>query len=146
MEAKRLIEAWFSRFPLARDFILKCREAPLRQQTMVTVFGRKKRPQLVTRDRARNLQNEAANFPHQSTASDLTLHSGIKLMPIYKKMGIKIVNIVHDSLVLSCPNNEALIQEGIRIGCDVMEETPRLWGLNKVPFTTDHKVLDRWGK
>ena len=72
-EAQGWIDGWMSRFPKAAAFIEKCRMAPVKEQTIITCFGNKKRPGVVSRDKLQDIQNESANFPHQSTASNLTV-------------------------------------------------------------------------
>ncbi len=145
VEAKRLINTWFDRFPKAHDFIKKCRDTPIKQQTMITVFGRKKRPQLVTRERLKDLQNEAANFPHQSTASDLTLHAGIIVEPQVKLLGAKVINIVHDSLIITCPDKEETILQVEELVINIMQQVAIDWGLSKIPFLAESKRMCAWG-
>ena len=49
------------------------------------------------------LQNEAANFPISSTASDLTLHTGMTVQEVFESQWglnrVRVVNIVHDSIL-----------------------------------------------
>lgn len=158
-EAQRIIDEWFEMFPVAYAFIQKCRNAPLKSQTITTIFGRRKKFGVVSRQLLNDIQNEASNFPHQSIASDITLWSAMRLMldknyllpghsiPREKRLdafGCSLVNLVHDSILLEVPNDtdfdslHAVVKE-------TMESTAPLWGITSVPFTIDCKVGERWG-
>src|SRR6185437_15877559 len=104
-EAGELIARWFARCPGAKRFIDKCRTAAVEGRTLITVFGRKKRHYVVTWENARMIQNEASNFPHQSSASDIVLLTGIEVEPKLRARGIKVVNIIHDELLMELPPN-----------------------------------------
>lgn len=144
-EGQRQIDTWFARFPEAHKFILLCRQAPIKNQTMVTVFGREKRFGLVTKHNLNDLQNEAANFPHQSIASEITLHAAIIVRPILAKMGIDIVNLVHDSIIFEVPNDPVSITYTKSLVIKTMRQVPIDWGITKVPFKAEAKEGTRWG-
>ncbi len=146
-EAQTWIDGWFTQFPGAHEFIERCRSAAAMGQTMSTVFGRKRRFDLVTRERLNNLQNEAANFPHQSIASDITMVTGSRLIqPLREKYNALIVNTVHDCLIVDIPNNEDQIYSAAKLIMDTMEKTPLEWGLDEVPFKAEAEVGPRWGQ
>jgi DNA polymerase-1 len=46
-EAQWMLDGWNQRFPVAREFLDKCRDTPKKGQVITTCFGRKKRVQLV---------------------------------------------------------------------------------------------------
>jgi DNA polymerase I-like protein with 3'-5' exonuclease and polymerase domains len=93
----------------------------------------------------RNLQNEAANFPHQSTASDYTLVTAIRVQEDLRQMQTHIVDLVHDSMVLECPDNKESIESVSRFITAEMQRTPTLYGVNKVPFLAEIKQSHNWG-
>lgn len=145
-ECEQYINAWFNRFPDAKRFIDRCKDAAAKGQTISTVFGRKKRMGVVTQDRLRDLQNEASNFPHQSIASDITLLTGIRIEHIlWERWGAFIVNTVHDSILIEVKDTPQNIIDVKEYVCSELAETPRIWGLNRVPFKADAKVGKRWG-
>ena len=145
-EADRWIREWFQEFPQAHEYLMKCREAPIRGQTIISAFGRKRRFGVVTRERLNGLQNEAANFPEQSGASDITLCAGIELQPILRaEHDCKIVNTVHDCLVNELPDDMSIIVEAARKIVDTMVRIPVDWGLTEVPFEAEVEVGYRWG-
>lgn len=145
-EAEEYIRVWLARYPVAAKFIQSCREAPNNQRTLITTFGRKKRWGAISQDNRRNSENEAANFPHQSTAHDITLLSGIECQPVIRKLwGGEFVNEIHDDImseVLNDPNYYGPMIAYIR---HVMQRVPQDWGLTKVPFIAEAKVGTRWG-
>lgn len=143
-EASRWIARWLDRFPLARDYIKACRTAVDKGQTLQTIFGRKRKFGVITPERRGKLQNEASNFPHQSTASDITLLAGIRVEPILRlKYNAKIVNTVHDCIVIEC---DPVHKDAIcKLVTGTMVAIPREWGLNRVPFESESEVGARWG-
>ena len=143
-EAQKWIDRWFARSPGARQFIERCRAAPIKGDTLVTVFGRKKRHWLVTADRLQALQNEASNFPHQSIASDICLLGAEMAEPILRPYGINPVNLVHDEAMFECPDIPELIAWAKYVIIHCMESIPRIWGLTALPFKAEADVGRRW--
>jgi uracil-DNA glycosylase family 4 len=145
-EAQSYIDAWFARYPKAKEFIMSCRKAPQLGQTMITVFGRKKRWGVVSNENMQNVQNEASNYPHQSTASDITLMSAIEVQPVLKeKWDADVVNLIHDAIYFEVANDPAIFNPAIKYVTDVMQRVPRDWGLTRVPFLAEAKTGTSWG-
>lgn len=145
-EAQLIIDKWFIRFPQAKSFIDKCRATVVQGQTMVTIFGRKKRAKYPSREMLNNLQNEAANFPHQSTASDFTLKTAIRTQPVMAaQWNAHVVDLVHDSMIIECPDIPEIIDAVSKYVAAEMEATPRMYGITSVPFLADIKLAYNWG-
>ncbi|MEE8598504.1 MAG: DNA polymerase, partial [Dehalococcoidales bacterium] len=148
-ESRDMLAGWFAKYPVAGEFIEKCRGAPARNQIMTTCFGRKKRVGLVSRQNLRFLQNEAANFPHQSIASDINLHAAIRTWRELLSWGVRIVNLIHDSLLLEVPlvgdHGNHLRERVIQLVAREMRQVPIDWGITRVPFTADAEYGHRWG-
>lgn len=145
-EAQEWIDKWFQKYAVARTFILSCRAAPLKGQNLITPFGRKRRFQIVNQERLNDIQNQAANFPEQSIASDIVTHVGMLIQDEahYKYSG-NLVNTVYDSLLFEMPNDlDRALQLGARC-LELLSEVPKLWGLNRIPFVGDIKIGRRWG-
>lgn len=69
-------------------------------QFLTTELGRKRRWNLITKDNANKVNNQAINFPGQSMSSDLCLSSLIRLHPALQARGWgRVLLTVHDSLV-----------------------------------------------
>jgi DNA polymerase-1 len=144
-QAQAMINGWGERFPDAWKYIDKCRMAPLRGQNMYTPFGRRKRVGVVSRDALTDLQNEAANFPHQSIASDITLTAAARVRLALRARGVKIVNLIHDAILCEIPLQEGYFDRTARLVTSTLTQVPLDMGLSIVPFVSDAKRGDRWG-
>jgi DNA polymerase-1 len=143
-EGDEMVNAWFRRSPKAHKYILWCRQQPLLGKALVSPFGRRRRFGLVTKENLHEVQNEASNFPMQSTASDITLVAAIEMEPDLPP-DVGIVNLVHDSIVFDCPNDEAVIREVIRVGKGHLRRVPEVYFNTIVPFESDAKIGTHWG-
>jgi DNA polymerase-1 len=152
-ECAMYIHKWLVRFPKAAQYIQRCGDAVRECKTIVTCFGRKKRHGVVTRERLKDLENEAKNFPHQSIASDITLSTGIRIRPqIRERWGAIICNTVHDSILIrlpfrgfDAPNEVSKLRECTQFIISELQRTPLLYGLTRVPFKAEAKIGFRWG-
>lgn len=145
-EAQSWIDGWFRRFPGAGAFIKQSRDAPLNNQTIVTAFGNKKRPGVITMDKLRDYMNESANFPHQNIASNLTMHAGIKMIdPLKIELDTHLCNTVHDCLVGEIPGNLDHIKLVADYMTTEMQKTAKEWGFDSVPFKAEAEFGWRWG-
>lgn len=141
--ARELREAWLRRMPRAAAFIERCRRAAEKRKTLVSPLGRKRRFARAMGD-SNELQNEASNFPMSSTATDLTLLSAIRAQRRIRKYDAHYVNLVHDSGLIECPNDPAVIQKVIRIVTEEMKAAPIRILHTNVPFEVDAKIGKRW--
>jgi len=149
-EAEDYIRIWLERFPVARDFIQDCRDAPTQMRNLVTNFGRKKRWGVISEQNQRNSENESANFPHQSTAHDITLRAGIECQPVVKAIwDIDFVNEIHDALYTEPLDDINVYGPATAYVTSVMQRIPRDYGLGiktGVPFIAEAKQGTRWGR
>lgn len=146
MEAARMLSAWGKKFPKAWGFIQLCRSAPVNGKNLVTVFGHKKRFGIVTPETIVAIQNEAANFPHQSTASTITIHGGIRVQDqLREEYMTDIVNTVHDSVLMEVPCKFEIIEAVTSLVIKTMEQVPMDWGITRIPFKAEAKAGLRWG-
>ena len=144
-EAQKWIDGWATGYPVAWDYIQRCRMAPPKGQTLISFTGRKRRFGVVSRESLNHLQNEAANFPHQSGAHDITLLAGIQVQDTFAKdYDAYFVNEVHDALLAEIPDDLSIIIPAARLLCSTMQEVPRDWGLTKVPFLAEAQVGPAW--
>jgi uracil-DNA glycosylase family 4 len=144
--AREDIASWTRQFPDAMRYINLCRTAPELGRALITPFGRRRRFGLVNRQTLNALQNEAANFPVQSTASDLTLLSSIRVDPFLTELDSFIINLVHDSNLNEIPADLGIAQVVAQRITTVMEWTPRLLlGSDVMPFKAEAKVGQYWG-
>lgn len=145
--ARDMLAGWVAKYPIAAEFIEKCRSCPSSNQIITTCFGRKKRVGLVSRENINFLRNEAANFPHQSIASDIALHAGIRTWRTLLTWDVKIVDLIHDSLLMESPITEdgELRRRVIQLVAREMRQVPIDWGITRVPFMAGAEYGHRWG-
>lgn len=144
-EGQRLIDAWFARAPEAEKFLNWCGAAAREGRTLITVFGRKRRPGVVSPERVDGLQNEFKNFNMQSPISDFTLHSAMEMKYDLSKWDARTVNLVHDSTLTEVPDHPEAIRECSKIVNEVMEEVPTKWIHTPIRFVVDLKLGSHWG-
>lgn len=145
-EAQRWINTWLETYSGARDFIEWCREAPIKNRVLTTMFGRKKRWGVVSKENLQGLMNEAANFPHQSTASDIMLETAIRVFrPLRERWGGWIWNELYDAIYYEIPVDERCIRESVSFIQETITQVPRDRGLLRVPFLGDAKIGFDWG-
>lgn len=141
-EARALKDAWYSRFSVAADYIEHSRKTPSLGITQQTPFGRKRRFPFITKENAWNIENEAVNFPIQSTASDLTLLSAVQLHKQTSSLA-DILILVHDSILFDVPkeNVDALVPQIL----NVMQTLPGKYLNTDMPFIADVEIGHNWG-
>jgi DNA polymerase-1 len=160
-EAQGWIDAWFKRFPEAKKFIDRCRNAVLTASTLITPFGRKKRHWIVTQDMLNAMQNEAANFPHQGIASDTNNDGAMTVTGVHEYMNTPgrqklekylkdydafIVNLVHDSQLIDIPDDDEVEAAVRQLVTSTLEAIPPKWGFRRIPFKADAKSGKAWGR
>jgi uracil-DNA glycosylase family 4 len=145
-EGQRMIDAWFARAPQAHEFLQRCEKAAETGKTLTTVFGRKRRPGVVSYDRLPGLRNEFKNFFMQSTVADFTLHAAMRMQPELKRLGGSVVNPVYDANLIEVPDDKGTILRAARLLKDTMEAVPYEWLPSvPIPFRVDLKVGTNWG-
>lgn len=143
--ARRIMNDLREAYSVAWAFLERCRSYPDHREPLVTPFGRKRRWGLVDNDNIVHLRLEAGNFPIQSVASDLNLISMIRADDQLAEWGARILNLVHDSGIVECPDDPDTIGRVIDYVIGIMEDTPRMFLNARVPFVADAKVGRSWG-
>lgn len=138
-EAKKYIKQFFSTIPdvvrwrkETQNFILRSGE------DLVTPFGRHRRFWLITDENKHDVLKEALAFLPQSIASDLCLRAAIDV----HKQGLKIRNIVHDNIMVECPEDQAMEVK------EILETAMLKSGAefsSFVPFSVDTHIARDWG-
>lgn len=147
-EAARTIQDWYKAAPGAKKFVDAMRKRPYsKEEPYTTIFGRQ-RHYIITSENRNHVENEAVNFPISSIASDLTLLSVCRIHDILQqeKLDARIVNTVHDSIILEVRDNAELLQHVKQIGVTVMSELPKKYLENlDFPFIADAEIGQSWG-
>jgi DNA polymerase I len=144
--AREYLNKWYKKFAGARLFLLKCREAVTLNRVFVTPFGRKRRFGVVSPERLNDQQNQASNFPMQSIASDIVLETGIYMAPKARKLGVRIVNTVYDSILYEMPRDPVLIEDLSAETVERLGITAKSRGITRIPIIGEGKVGMRWGQ
>lgn len=137
---QRIIDNWFKQMPEVKKFQRGLTEQIREKGYLESYFGRKRRFWLVTRDNWYQIEKEGYNFPLQSTASDLTLLSLIRLEPLLRGKATPVIT-VHDALVWEVRREH--LDEVAHVVKEVMEDTPVA---SICPTTVDVTVGTKWGK
>ncbi len=147
-EASRLIQDWFKAAPGAKRFVDTMRAMPTKGQVYTTPFGRQ-RHFMVTSESLNGIQNESVNFPIQSIASDCTVTSVNEIHDYLLEKGFDafICNTVHDSIIIDCVDDPAVLNTIAKEAKNIMESVPQkqLPGLD-FPFVADESIGVKWGE
>jgi len=142
-QAYKIINEFFSLYPVAKrwiDFIVVKAKT---EGELVNFFGRKRRfpmfnsPNEEVRAHA---ENQAKNYLMQSTASDITCWTSVRLFDILKPYDTYLVLNVHDCLVYETP--EQHIDTVAKI---IKREAERSIKGFLVPMVVEIKVGKKWG-
>lgn len=144
-EAQQMIDLWFDRMPQAAKYLRMVRSAVTKGKVLRSPLGRMRRFGLVTQQHMYAMQNEAANFAIQSTASDMTLLSAIRMSPFLNNLGARIVNLVHDSILVEVPNGTGTQTQVSRIIVATMMDTPKRLLQSNIPFDVELGTGTHWG-
>lgn len=145
-EAQAMIDGWLNTYYGAKEFLMYCAAAVTKGYYLGTPFGRRRRFGLVTPESLHTLQNEARNFPIQSSSSDTTLWAAMELEPLAKEYGAQIINLVHDSILFYVPDDPDIILEfGYKVNQHMINVPKRLFGY-EVPFASDTDIGFTWGE
>lgn len=143
-EAQEIIDAWAQKYPEAWKYLLDRANLVLKGKDIVSPFGRRKRPGLVTSTSLHSLQNEYKNFTIQSTVGDFTLLASIELLKKIDPKECRIINEVHDSLVFEVLDDPVVIEKYATLISTTMSSIPKKYLNWQLPFTCDVEVGYNW--
>jgi len=151
-EAIQMINDWFARMPLVKKWLDEHRVMPQKGIEYTTPFGRQ-RHYIITDKNQYGIGNESMNFPISSVASDLTMLSVCDIDDWIDGKSlrdkVRLVNTVHDSIILEVKDEPTLIDMVIRTGKEIMEQQPmkHLDQIMKMdfPFVADAEQGYKWG-
>ncbi len=145
-EAQRWIDTWLDTYSGAAAYIERCRKSVIRNQRMVTPWGRMKRVGVASPEKLHDLENQAANFPHQSIAHDILLEAAMECEErLINEWDAHPWNEVYDAIYFELPDDEEQVAAAIDYVTEVIVEVPRRYGLVDIPFLGDAKIGYRWG-
>jgi len=143
-EAQRLIDEWWRKFPDVKKWVNKVHHEARTQQSLYSVYGRRRRFHLITKQNLDHTLKEAVNFLVQSTASDLTLLSGLSLHQRLDGDG-RVCLLVHDSILIECEESDKEKVMGLAVKeMEVIPTTTLGW--TEIPFRADVTYGPSWGE
>lgn len=143
-EAQGYIDAWFEAYPGAHQYLEECAKQAQQGMYLETPWGRRRRFGIVTPQSLHNVQNEAKNFRIQSASSDTLLVCCIEHEKEIVDMGVKIIDLIHDSVLVEIPADPAIIKEfGSKMNNWMIHMLDRF--NCPVPLKTDFEIGINWG-
>ena len=144
-EAQGHIDNWFKAYPGAHRYLEWCAEQVAQGNYLETPWGRRRRFGLVSPQSLHSLQNEAKNFPIQSSSSDTLLWCCVQHEQDLLKWDTRIIDLIHDSALLEIPADPEIIKQ--------VASSMNKWMINvpvdlfncPVPFKTDFEIGVNWG-
>lgn len=141
-EAQKFIDWWWGRFAGVTRWE-KSIEGLVHSGELISPFGRKRRFYLITDQNKEALYREGINFFPQSTASDLTLISGVRIHSEIDRGRAAINLLVHDSIMAEV--EDAYVDEYEVICKQVMESVASELLDWDIPFIADIAHAPTWG-
>ncbi|MEG1543060.1 MAG: DNA polymerase [Tannerellaceae bacterium] len=146
-DAEKMVEDWLNLYSGARDYLYWCDGQVKQGNYMISPFGRRRRFGLVSPASLKSLQNEARNFPIQSASSDTLLKCAMECESrLLKEFDTKIINLIHDSMLLEIPADPEIVKQ-VGFYCnEVMTTAPkRLFDID-LPFRCDFEIGKNWSE
>jgi DNA polymerase-1 len=146
-EAQEMIDGWNAKYYGAAEYLEWCAEQVKQGNYLETPFGRRRRFGLVSPASLHALQNEAKNFPIQSSSSDLLLDCSLIMEDTLKKeYSTLILNLIHDSDLLSIPADKKTLMAVGEYANRIMTQRPIERFNCPIPFKTDFEIGFNWGE
>lgn len=145
-EASKLLERAYSVYPDGKKWIdtviAECNSTGY----VTTIFGRCRRlPEIWSANDSEraSAERQAVNSPIQGASSEITNLNIVKIAKYLRENNYqaRIINTVHDSIVVSCPEEE--VEEVKNIMLTIMT-TPPFEEFN-IPLEADVAIYDAWG-
>lgn len=141
-EAEKYLKDYFGRLPKLKAWLDSVKKLAIDVGEVSTPLHRTRRFPLICDANFLEAQNQAANMPIQSLASDICLTALTTLHRLSNEGKMyKVLLTVHDSIL--CTTQEQHLHEVIEIMRNVMQNVP--FDSPNIEFKVDFKVGKRWG-
>lgn len=145
-EAHVIMQRFFAAKPALGNWLEEIRETAVTRGWLTTPVGRVRRFGHVTRDGEWRVRTQAANFPVQSAASDITLRAALDLHYFLKETGLgRVLLLVHDSIYAECRKEDAPLVMRAMERC-MREAAPKILQESYVNFDVDVHTAQQWGE
>jgi DNA polymerase-1 len=146
-EAQDMIDGWNKKYYGAAAYLQWCADQVVQGNYLETPFGRRRRFGLVSPASLNALQNEAKNFPIQSSSSDLLLDCSMLMEEGLKEnFDTYILNLIHDSDLLDIPADKKILMAVGEYANGIMTKRPIERFNCPIPFKTDFEIGFNWGE
>lgn len=121
-EAVGLLERYFHVYPKLKRYLEQLEQQALSDGFVQTVLGRKRvfsKEELENPNQTSQIKRLARNMPIQGTAADIIKLAMVRLYERFMKedalRGAKLVNMIHDELVIECPTGaQQAVMEAVK--------------------------------
>lgn len=145
-EAQGMIDGWNRKYHGAATYLQWCADQVSQGNYLETPFGRRRRFGLVSPASLNGLQNEAKNFPIQSSSSDLLLDCSLIMEDkLRDEYNTRILNLIHDSDLLEVPAKKDILMAVGEYANRIMTQRPVERFHCPIPFKTDFEIGFNWG-
>ncbi len=142
-ESEERIEAFFDRMPDVRRWIEACKRTVLDGQDLVSLLGRHRRFDLITRANVDDIIKQAVNFLPQSSGSDSALMGIHEAWSTISSEVYKPVGFHHDAQ--TCYIKEDVWEEVLVEVARAMERGASQAIKGDVPFKVETEIGNSWG-
>ena len=148
-DAQKLIDQYFQAYTGVQNWLNKAARDAVRQRYSITPSGRKRYYDVPDRDdpeyrrKMSAVERRGKNSPIQGANSDMTKMALVFLRTALQGYDARIVNTVHDEIVVEVREDQA------EIVCEIVEREMRRAGeeiIKTVPIISDAKIGDYWSK
>ena len=142
-QAYKISNTFLSMYPTARRWLDSIVLQAKRDKFLVNFFGRRRRLYAFNsqdEEVVAGTERQAKNFLMQSTASDITNYTAVRMRDIAKKYGAQLVINVHDCLMFEVPDVYA-----VEFAQVLQTEAQRTITGIRIPTPMDVKLGKSWG-
>jgi len=148
-EAKKLIEQYFRAYASIGKWLDKAGKDAVRKGYSITLLGRKRYYAPIDQDDAEyskkraSIERQGKNSPIQGANADMTKLALIALHEALRDYDARVVNTVHDEIVVEARADQA------EVVCKIVEREMVKAGegmIKLVPIVADAKIADHWSK
>lgn len=144
-EAENIMRRYFATYRGLDAWLREAARKVVQERISRTASGRMLRFRFDENERAQvaAAQRNAKNFPIQGTSADILKRALHLLHQQIRKTSARLVNIVHDEIILECDETEA------EKSAKILENSMCAAGteyIKKVPVKIDVKIADEWTK
>jgi DNA polymerase-1 len=144
-EAYKIIDDYFSLYHGLKSWLDWAKREASQNRTSRTLAGRRYWHRFEANadyGKVAAAERLGCNFPIQGTNADIIK---IALRTIYDELGdrVKLVNVIHDEIVIECQTKEAEEIQPIFVSC--MERAGQTY-IKSVPVIVEPAIMQRWGK